>query len=153
MAIINPDMLRQIPLFELLDNDELTSLAAQLDQKHYLKGQMIFNEGDPGGMMYVVQSGKVAVFIKDTGGDIVPLDDVDKGEIFGELSLLDNEPGNPVPVASARGLRCDGDAGQAHPPRRPTGRAAGCRPQCERRNGQAFQFWRTVIRFSDTGGR
>lgn len=92
MAIINPDMLRQIPLFELLDNDELTSLAAQLDQKHYLKGQMIFNEGDPGGMMYVVQSGKVAVFIKDTGGDIVPLDDVDKGEIFGELSLLDNEP-------------------------------------------------------------
>jgi CRP/FNR family transcriptional regulator, cyclic AMP receptor protein len=39
-----------------------------------------------------VQSGKVEVFIKDTGGDIVPLDDVEKGEIFGELSLLDNEP-------------------------------------------------------------
>jgi CRP/FNR family cyclic AMP-dependent transcriptional regulator len=92
MAVINPDILRQIPLFELLDNDELTALAAQLDQKHYLKGQMIFSEGDPGGMMYVVQSGKVEVFIKDAGGDMVPLDDVDKGEIFGELSLLDNEP-------------------------------------------------------------
>jgi CRP/FNR family transcriptional regulator, cyclic AMP receptor protein len=92
MAIINPEILRQIPLFELLDNDELTALAAQLDQKQYLRGQMIFSEGDPGGIMYVVQSGKVAVFIKDTGGDIVPLDDVEKGEIFGELSLLDNEP-------------------------------------------------------------
>src|SRR5690349_17336803 len=92
MAIIDPEMLRQIPLFELLDNDELKALAAQLDQKHYLKGQMIFSEGDAGGMMYVVQSGRVQVFIKDTSGDIVPLDDVDKGEIFGELSLLDNEP-------------------------------------------------------------
>ena len=91
MAIIEPNLLRQIPLFELLDNDELKSLAAQLDQKHYLKGQMIFSEGDPGGMMYVVQSGKVEVFIKDTGGDMVHLDDVEKGEIFGELSLLDNE--------------------------------------------------------------
>ncbi|MEO8610244.1 MAG: DUF1003 domain-containing protein [Chloroflexota bacterium] len=92
MAIINPELLRQIPLFGLLDNDELTALAAQLDQKHYLKGQMIFSEGDPGGMMYVVQSGKVQVFIKDTGGESVMLDDVDTGEIFGELSLLDNEP-------------------------------------------------------------
>ena len=91
MAIIEPNLLRQIPLFELLDDDELKSLAAQLDQKHYLKGQMIFSEGDPGGMMYVVQSGKVEVFIKDTGGDMVHLDDVEKGEIFGELSLLDNE--------------------------------------------------------------
>lgn len=92
MAIIDPEILRQIPLFELLDNDELTALAAQLDQKHYLKGQMIFSEGDAGGMMYVVQNGRVEVFIKDTSGDIVPLDDVEKGEIFGELSLLDNEP-------------------------------------------------------------
>jgi CRP/FNR family cyclic AMP-dependent transcriptional regulator len=92
MAIINPDLLRQIPLFELLDNDELTSLAAQLDQKRYLKGQMIFSEGDAGGMMYVVQAGKVELFIKDTSGDMVRLDEVERGEIFGELSLLDNEP-------------------------------------------------------------
>jgi CRP/FNR family transcriptional regulator, cyclic AMP receptor protein len=92
MAIIDPNLLRQIPLFELLDDDEIKSLAAQLDQKHYLKGQMIFSEGDAGGMMYVVQAGKVEVFIKDADGDMVHLDDVEKGEIFGELSLLDNEP-------------------------------------------------------------
>lgn len=92
MSIIDPNLLRQIPLFELLDDDELQSLAAQLDQKHYLRGQMIFSEGDAGGMMYVVQAGKVEVFIKDAGGDMVHLDDVERGEIFGELSLLDNEP-------------------------------------------------------------
>ncbi len=91
MPIINPNMLRQIPLFELLDNDELTALAAQLDQQHYWAGQMIFSQGDSGGMMYIVQSGSVEVFIKDTGGEHVSLDVIESGEMFGELSLLDNE--------------------------------------------------------------
>jgi len=92
MSIINPTTLRQIHLFELLDDAELSALAAQLDQKHFWGGQMIFFEGDAGGMMYVVHSGKVEVFIKDSNGEHVTLDEVDKGEIFGELSLLDNEP-------------------------------------------------------------
>jgi len=92
MSIINPNLLRQIPLFQLLDDDELTALAAQLDQKHFWKGQIIFSEGDPGGIMYVVQSGKVEVFIKDSSGEHVSLDEVKPGEMFGELSLLDNEP-------------------------------------------------------------
>src|SRR5688572_18898125 len=92
MAIINPNVLRQIPLFQLLDDDELTALAAQLDQIHVCKGQTVFSEGDAGGIMYVVQSGKVEVFIKDNVGDHVCLDIVEPGDMFGELSLLDNEP-------------------------------------------------------------
>ena len=92
MAIINPNLLRQIPLFQLLDDDELTALAAQLDQQHFWKGQTIFSEGDPGGIMYVVHTGKVEVYIKDNGGEHVSLDVVEPGEMFGELSLLDNEP-------------------------------------------------------------
>ena len=102
MAVINPDLLRQIPLFELLDNDELTALAAQLDQKHYLKGQMIFSEGDAGGMMYVVQSGKVEVFIKDMGGDIVPLDDALRA-----LSAIDARKGQIVELRFFGGLSVD----------------------------------------------
>jgi uncharacterized membrane protein len=92
MSIINPNILRQIPLFELLDDDELAALAAQLDQKHVWAGQMVFSAGDPGGMMYIVQSGKVEVFIKDNSGEQVRLGEFEHGEMFGELSLLDNEP-------------------------------------------------------------
>jgi CRP/FNR family cyclic AMP-dependent transcriptional regulator len=92
MPIINPNMLRDIPLFQLLDNEELNALAEQMEQLHFWAGQMIFSQGDPGGKMYIVQSGKVEVYLKDTSGEYVRLNVVEKGEIFGELSLLDNEP-------------------------------------------------------------
>ncbi len=92
MPIVNADLLRKIPLFELLDNDEVKALAEQLDQKQVYAGQMVFNQGDGGGTMYVVQSGRVEIFLKDDTGEKVILSIVESGGIFGELSLLDNEP-------------------------------------------------------------
>jgi CRP/FNR family transcriptional regulator, cyclic AMP receptor protein len=91
MPLINSNMLREIPLFQLLDDDELSALAAQMDEKRFWAGQMIFAHGDEGGIMYIVHSGKVEVFIKDLDGEHVRLSEFEKGEIFGELSLLDNE--------------------------------------------------------------
>ncbi len=92
MSIINPEMLRTIPLFELLDEEETRALAEQLERKTFWAGQMIFQQGDPGGAMYVIQSGKVELFIKDKGGERVTLGILHAGEIFGEFSLLDNDP-------------------------------------------------------------
>jgi CRP/FNR family transcriptional regulator, cyclic AMP receptor protein len=92
MANIDPSTLRQTPLFQLLDNDELSVLAGQLEHQQFWAGQMIFSEGEAGGKMYVVQSGRVEVFIKDAGGEHVRLDTIETGDMFGELSLLDNEP-------------------------------------------------------------
>ena len=92
MPIMYPHLLRKIPLFELLDDDEVKVLAEQLDQKRIYAGQTVFNQGDEGGTMYVVQSGKVEIFVKDDNGERVVLSVIEPGEIFGELSLLDNEP-------------------------------------------------------------
>jgi len=100
MPIINPYMLRNIPLFELLDTDELTALAQQLDQKHFWAGEKIFAMGDQGGTMCVVHSGRVELFIRDRNNEHVCLGYVEKGEIFGELSLLDNQ----LRSASARAI-------------------------------------------------
>ncbi len=101
MPIVNADLLRNIPLFELLDDDEIKALAEQLDQTQLYAGQMVFNQGDQGGTMYVVQSGKVELFLKDDSGERVVLSVVENGGIFGELSLLDNEPRS----ASAKALQ------------------------------------------------
>ncbi len=101
MPIVNADLLRNIPLFELLDDDEIKALAEQLDQTQLYAGQMVFNQGDQGGTMYVVQSGKVELFLKDDSGERVVLSAVENGGIFGELSLLDNEPRS----ASAKALQ------------------------------------------------
>src|SRR4051812_6814111 len=91
MPIVNSDLLRKIPLFELLDDEEVRVLSGELDQKQVYAGQVIFNQGDEGGTMYIVQSGKVEIFLNDNNKERVILSTVEAGGIFGELSLLDNQ--------------------------------------------------------------
>ncbi len=100
MPIIDANLLRNIPLFELLDENEIAVLCQQLDQKQFWAGQTIFNEGDPGGTMFIVQSGKVELFTTDESKERVLLSYIKPGELFGEFSLLDNEPRS----ASAKAL-------------------------------------------------
>lgn len=101
MPGIHPHLLRSIPLFELLDDDKLKALADQLDQENYLAGQTIFKQGDPSGKMYFLQSGEVELFITDRSKDKVVLEVVKPGEMFGELSLFDQQPRS----ASARATK------------------------------------------------
>ncbi len=92
MPIVNSKLLQKIPLFALLDDDEVKVLSEQLDQEKVYAGQVVFNQGDAGGKMYVVQSGKVEIFLMDDNKERVVLSTVEPGGIFGELSLLDNDP-------------------------------------------------------------
>jgi len=82
-------LLAEVPFFALLDEDERTFLAAQLDIVHFRAGQTIFNYGDPGNSMYILRSGEVEVFIKDTTGSKIIVERPTAGDFFGELSLLD----------------------------------------------------------------
>ncbi len=86
----NQNLLSEIPLFALLDEDERVALAARLEEENFSAGTLIFARGDPGDRLYVVQSGKVEVFIKeDTGAQIV-LKVAEPGDIFGELAVFDH---------------------------------------------------------------
>lgn len=100
MPIKNPKLLRNIPLFQLLDDDERAVLASEMDQEDYLQGQIIFLQGDEGGTMYVVQSGRVELFLTRQDDERVELEIIDPGGLFGELSLLDNRSRS----ASARAI-------------------------------------------------
>jgi len=53
-------------------------------------GQMIFDEGDAGADMYVIQSGSVEVFKKTKAGKERLLATLEKGDFFGEMSLLED---------------------------------------------------------------
>jgi uncharacterized membrane protein len=100
MPIKNPDILRSIHLFHILDDQELDTLAKELDEVRFMAGQSIFAMGDPGDRMYVIESGKVELFLQDKAGDRVQLGVVASGGLFGELSLLSSEPRS----ASAKAL-------------------------------------------------
>lgn len=100
MVVIDIDLLRQVQLFELMDEQELTALANQLEIEEYLPGQVIFSAGEEGGEMYLVVNGRVEIFMRDLSYERVSIAQIEPGEIFGELSLLDNAPRS----ASAKAL-------------------------------------------------
>jgi uncharacterized membrane protein len=85
-------LLAEVPFFQLLDEGERSALASQLDVVHIPAGKTVFNYGDPGESLYIIRSGAVEVFIKDDTGERIVLETARKGEVFGELSLLDGGP-------------------------------------------------------------
>src|SRR5665213_1986943 len=57
----NPEVLKQVPLFAMLDDDETALLAGQVELKTFLPRQRIYKLGEPGGRASVVVSGNVVL--------------------------------------------------------------------------------------------
>lgn len=92
MPIADAEMLRSIPLFALFDDEAITALAGRVHHRGFLSGQMIIAEGDPGSEMFLVQFGKVELFLKDASGEPISIGILGPGNLFGELSALDLQP-------------------------------------------------------------
>lgn len=95
----NPQELAKIKLFELLDADELGELAAAIDAETLDAGETLFYTGDFGESLYIVRSGEVELFIKDTTGQKIVLKVAAEGDLFGEISMLDNRPRSATATA------------------------------------------------------
>ena len=85
-------LLAEVPFFQLLDEEERTLLAAQLDVVSFPSGRLLWNTGDPGGELYVIRSGEAEVFFRNDTGERIVLEMSGPGDFVGELSLLDNGP-------------------------------------------------------------
>ena len=85
------DLIRRVPLFSTLTDDEFTQLAHVFVTRAYRKGQIIFLEEETGNYMYLVLSGKVKVSKAGTGGKETILAIHRSGDFFGEMSLLDGK--------------------------------------------------------------
>ena len=88
----NPEVLKHVPLFALLDEDETAVLAGQVEVKNFVPRQRIYKMGDPGGQAYVVVSGKVRVTTVDEDQQEVVVDEPAYGEFFGFASMLEQTP-------------------------------------------------------------
>jgi uncharacterized membrane protein len=84
-------LLRSIPLFEGLTDDDLQALASALKPRTFQAGQMIFEQGDAGNAMYIVESGDVNIHLPGEGSRRISLADIARGEFFGELALFDEQ--------------------------------------------------------------
>jgi uncharacterized membrane protein len=85
----SPEILKRVPLFALLDEDETAVLAGQVEVKTFTPRQRIWKIGDPGGQAYVLVSGAVRVTTVDEDQQEVVVDQPAEGEFFGFASMLE----------------------------------------------------------------
>src|SRR3954463_7327777 len=105
------ELLAKVPLFESLTDDSVAALAARLDTVEYGEGETIFNQGDEGCSLFVVDDGAVEISYGEGKTKFV-LASLFPGQYFGELSLFDGAPRSATATAMKRSrlIRLDRDA-------------------------------------------
>ena len=93
-------LLRSIPLFEGLSEDDLQALGAALERRPFKAGTMIFEQGDGGTSMYIVESGDINIHLPGDASRRISLKDIARGEYFGELALFDEKPRSASALAT-----------------------------------------------------
>jgi len=88
----DPEALRHVPLFALLDEEETAVLAGQVELKRFATRQRIYKMGDATGQAYVMVSGRVRVTTLDQDHQEVVIDEPAHGEFFGFASMLERTP-------------------------------------------------------------
>lgn len=86
------EVLRPVELFQHLNDEQLSKLAAHSREVQFRKNAILMTEGDAGESMYVIQSGLVKVFVSDEDGKELVLYEQGAGAVIGDIALLDDEP-------------------------------------------------------------
>ena len=89
---MNPQILKTVPLFSSLSDEQLRVLQPCLQQRSYPRGSFILRAGEETDALYIILSGRVKVLIPDEQGREVILVMMGPNEFFGEMGLLDDLP-------------------------------------------------------------
>jgi CRP-like cAMP-binding protein len=95
----SPDVLKNVPLFALLDDEETAVPSGQVELKTFAPRQRIYRMGDPGERAYVMVSGRVRVTTVDEDHQEVVVDEPGFREFFGFASMLEQTPHQTAAVA------------------------------------------------------
>lgn len=81
---------QNVGLFNALNPRELRIVAGFMNPRQFLAGEVVFDAGEEGQALYIVEHGQVGIYLPDES--VKPLALLEKGEYFGELGLLDGWP-------------------------------------------------------------
>jgi len=90
-------VLAKIPIFKELSKKELRAVERILHRRTYKENEVLFNEGDPGVGMYIIEKGRVNIIL---GKEQKLLATLSNGEFFGEIALLSEIPRTASAVAA-----------------------------------------------------
>jgi len=86
------ELLRNVALFSGLGEDAPDRLAQQMHRRTFRRGTMIFHKDQVGDALYIVESGRVRIFLPTEGGAELWVEFAARGDVFGEVALLDGRP-------------------------------------------------------------
>ena len=84
--------LQNVPIFQNLSVDELGEIAAITKTDNFEEDEILFKEGDPGDLAYIVISGEVEIYKRIRKGSEITIARLQHGTCFGEMSLFDGQP-------------------------------------------------------------
>jgi CRP/FNR family transcriptional regulator, cyclic AMP receptor protein len=83
------EALRSVPLFASLDDEAAKELRSLLSEQIVTQNTRLFSKGDKGDAMYLIESGRVRISIRDEDKNDLTLAELAQGDFFGEMSLID----------------------------------------------------------------
>ena len=85
------EILRRVPVFNELTDEVLARLAPRLEQKSLAAGEILFRLGDPGNTLYIIDHGRLEVFLEISGNRLT-LNEMGPGQSVGEMAVIDGKP-------------------------------------------------------------
>ena len=93
MAMLsNLDLIRRVPLFSLLTNDQAQGIADNVVKRRYRRGEIVVEHNKKSNALFILLTGRARVLTADSRGREVILAVLQPGDYVGEMSLIDNEP-------------------------------------------------------------
>ena len=125
------ETLARAGIFQGVEPAAAEALAQTLETVEFPRGHVIFNEGEPGDKLYIIQSGKVKIGRKSPDGRENLLGIFGPSDMFGELSIFDPGPrtSSATTVTEVRAVTMDRPA-LRHPEPVPTSRVLPARDSC-----------------------
>ncbi|MDD2716306.1 MAG: tetratricopeptide repeat protein [Candidatus Wallbacteria bacterium] len=87
------EFLKQIPIFHNLEEESLKKINDLIETKNFQKGKVLFYQGDPGDIFYIIKKGTVSV-MKKIENEQQKVAELAEGDFFGEMALIEGEPRN-----------------------------------------------------------
>jgi CRP/FNR family cyclic AMP-dependent transcriptional regulator len=94
--------LQNAPIFAELPIANLKLLEASLRRQAFRSGEIVFRQGDPGHCLYIIESGRVRIYVLGPDGREISVNIYAAGDVFGELAILDGLPRSASAIALAR---------------------------------------------------
>ncbi|MBP6339122.1 MAG: cyclic nucleotide-binding domain-containing protein [Vitreoscilla sp.] len=88
----NLDLIRRVPLFSMLTNEEARAVADGVVKRRYRRGELVVEQGKKSNALFIMLNGRARVLTADSRGREVILAVLEAGDYVGEMSLIDNQP-------------------------------------------------------------